>query len=31
MIAATLGTIGVLSVGVVAGLILHWLTPRSLE
>lgn len=31
MIAATLGTIGVLTVGVMAGLILYWLTPRRME
>ena len=31
MIAATLGTMGVLTVGVMAGLILFWITPRSLD
>lgn len=31
MIAAILGTIGVITVGVLAGLILYWLTPRQME
>lgn len=31
IIAATLGTMGVITVGVVAGLILNWITPRRLE
>lgn len=31
MIAAILGTIGVITVGVLAGLILYWLTPRKME
>lgn len=30
-IAAILGTLGVVTIGVVAGLILHWLTPRRLD
>lgn len=31
MIAAILGTMGVLTIGVMAGLILFWITPRSLD
>ena len=31
MIAAVLGTMGVITIGVVAGLILSWLTPRRLD
>jgi hypothetical protein len=31
IIAALLGTLGVITVGVVAGLILNWITPRRLE
>ncbi len=31
IIAATLGVMGVITIGVVAGLILNWVTPRRLE
>lgn len=31
MIAATLGTLGVVTVGVIAGLILNWISPRTLD
>jgi voltage-gated potassium channel Kch len=31
IIAALLGTMGVLTVGVIAGLILNWITPRELD
>ncbi|MEZ4615957.1 MAG: potassium channel family protein [Caldilineaceae bacterium] len=31
MIAAVLGTMGVVTVGVIAGLVLKWVTPRSLD
>ncbi|MCZ7574171.1 MAG: potassium channel family protein [Ardenticatenaceae bacterium] len=31
VIAATLGTMGVLTIGVIAGLILNWITPRDLD
>lgn len=31
IIAALLGTLGVITVGVIAGLILNWITPRHLE
>lgn len=31
VIAALLGTLGVITVGVVAGLLLNWITPRRLE
>lgn len=31
MIAAVLGTMGVLTIGVLAGLILNWITPRRLD
>ncbi len=30
-IAATLGTLGVITIGVLAGLVLSWITPRSLD
>lgn len=30
-IAAVLGTMGVLTIGVLAGLVLHWITPRRLD
>ncbi|MEZ4662562.1 MAG: potassium channel family protein [Caldilineaceae bacterium] len=30
-IAATLGTLGVVTVGVIAGLVLKWITPRTLD
>ncbi len=31
LIAASLGLMGVITIGVIAGLILSWPTPRSLE
>jgi hypothetical protein len=31
IIAAVLGTMGVLTIGVLAGLILNWITPRQLD
>ena len=30
-IAAILGTLGVVTVGVIAGLVLKWITPRALD
>jgi voltage-gated potassium channel len=31
IIAATLGVMGVVTIGVIAGLILRWITPRSID
>lgn len=31
VIAGTLGTMGVITIGVLAGLVLNWITPRSLD
>jgi hypothetical protein len=31
IIAATLGIMGVITIGVIAGLILNWITPRRLD
>lgn len=31
IIAAVLGTIGVITIGIIAGLVLDWITPRQLE
>lgn len=31
MIASVLGVLGVITIGVIAGLLLHWITPRQLE